>query len=552
MAKDVYSIIETLIKETLKEYLPEKDFPKITLDTPKDKTHGDLSCNVCHIVAKRIDKKSFDFADDFAQKLQTKIAKSKIKDDVVKIQALRGFINVSFSHDYFCSFLKELLKDGNKFLKTDIGKSKLVNIEFVSANPTGPLSVAHARQAAVGDSLANLLGILGFRVVREYFINDEGRQIELLGQSIFARFQELIGQKSQIPEEGYQGQYISDLAKELLEAKGDKVKDKDINFFIDYGVERILSIIKKELEDFGVRFDKWSSQKDIRKSKRVDKVLTYLKKKNLTYEEDAAVWFKSTQFGDDKDRVVVKSNKSYTYLAPDIAYHQDKFQRRFKWVINLWGPDHHGYIVRIKAAVQALGYPKDAISVVIIQLATLYRGKEVIPMSTRKGQYITLRQLMDEVGKDTARFFLLMRKTDSHLDFDLELAKKHTLENPVYYVQYAHARIINIIKNADSIKQSDLLNVDLSLLKEPEEIQLIKCLCSAKEVLLSCHKILDVYPIVVYLQELAAIFHRFYERCRVVGEKQEIMHARLALLEATRIVFSSYLNLLGVSVPEKM
>ena len=264
------------------------------------------------------------------------------------------------------------------------------------------------------------------------------------------------------------------------------------------------------------------------------------------------MWFKSTQFGDDKDRVIIKSDKSYTYLAPDIAYHQDKFKRRFKWLINIWGPDHHGYIRRIKAAVEALGYAKDSISIIIVQLATLYRGKEVIPMSTRKGQYVTLRQVLDEVGKDTARFFFLMRRTNSHLDFDLELAKKHTLENPVYYIQYAHARIVNILRNAPTFNYRGLLKADLSLLKEQDELRLIRCLCKAKESLLDCYKILDAYPLVVYLQELAAAFHRFYERCRVVGEKQEIMHARLALLEATRIVFKSYLGLLGVSAPEKM
>lgn len=548
MVKDIQVVLSGLFTNTLKEYLtntPLTETPKISLELPKDKAHGDLTCNICFVLAKQFQKSPIQISEEFKKILENQIKRSKIRDDIAKIEAISGFINIHLSRNYLNNILKSIIRLQDKFLRSNIGRSKLVNLEFVSANPTGPLSVAHARQAAAGDSLANVLAMLGFKVKREYYLNDEGRQINLLGQSLYLRFKELQGEQVEFPEDCYQGEYIIDLAKEVKE-------DKGLDYFREYGLRRLLGVIEKELDDFGVKFDVWRSQKKIREERRIEKALKFLKKKNLVYEQEGAIWFRAMQFGDDKDRVVKKSDGSYTYLAPDIAYHQDKFQRGFKWLINMWGPDHHGYIPRIKAAVEALGYSKESLSVIIVQLATLYRGKEILPMSTRKGQYITLRQVLEEVGRDAARFFFLMRRTDSHLDFDLELAKKHSLENPVYYVQYAYARIANILNNAGKIDERTLLRADLSLLREEEELALLRTLSRSEDVLVSCYRILDPYPIIVYLQELAALFHRFYDRHRVIGQEKELMRARIALLQGVRCILFTFIKILGVSAPEKM
>ena len=417
-------------------------------------------------------------------------------------------------------------------------------LEFVSANPTGPLSVAHARQAAVGDALAKVLDFAGFKVKKEYYLNDEGNQINILGHSVELRLKELEGKRIEFPEDHYHGDYISDIARNV------KAKKCRVGDFGTYAADYILKIIKRELRDFRVEFDCWYSQKALRKSGKIEKALRFLEQKDLLYRQDGAVWFKSTRFGDDKDRVVVKSDGSYTYLAPDIAYHREKYRRGFTWLINLWGPDHHGYISRIKAAVQALGKDADSLSLIIVQLATIFRAGQQIQMSTRRGQYITLREVLDDVGCDAARFFFMMRRTDSHLDFDLEVAKKKTSENPVYYVQYAHARISSILGNSPlRLKTRELNPV---LLEEPEEIALIKKLWELFYILEVCLKTTDPYMLTVYLQELAETFHKFYDRHRVLGQDQQLTQARLALIEACRIVISCGLDLLGISSPRKM
>jgi arginyl-tRNA synthetase len=443
--------------------------------------------------------------------------------------------------------LKEAISQSKYFGKKDYGKKKKVLIEFVSANPTGPLSVAHARQAAVGDALANILGFLGFKVKKEYYLNDEGRQIDILGESIALRLKELCGEKIAFPPNYYQGEYIYDIARKV---KSQKAKVKN---FSEYGVNYILKIIKKELKDFGIKFDYWYSQKALRESGKIEKALAFLKRKGFLYEQDGALWFKSSMLGDDKDRVVIKSDGTYTYLAPDIAYHQEKYQRGFVWLINLWGPDHHGYINRLKAAVKALGKEPDSLSIIIVQLASIFRKGIPIQMSTRKGQYITLREVLDEVGGDASRFFLLMRRTSSHLDFDLEMAKKQTPENPVYYIQYAHARICSILRNAKiSTQKIQLKKIDLTLLKEKEEIELIKQVWQFSYVLDICLKTQDPYPLTVYLQELAESFHRFYDRHRVLGEDEQLMQTRILLIAATKIVLANSLKLMRISQPEKM
>jgi len=468
MKEDIKNLLVPIIKNSLRDLnLAKVSDGDIILDFPADSRFGDLSTNLALVLSRSSDRSPFEVATNIITNIKKNLEKSPLKDYVKEVKAEgAGFINFYLSDKYFYAQIKDIITSGKNSLKLDIGKKKPVLIEFVSANPTGPLSVAHARQAVVGDVLANILAFLGFKVKREYYLNDEGNQINILGRSIELRLKELNGEKIEFPEDHYQGDYIYDIAKRAQKAKR---KAQNLSKF---AVGYILDIVKKELDDLGVKFDYWYSQRKLRESGKIKEVLDSLKKKGFVYEHDGALWFKSTQFGDDKDRVVVKSDGTYTYLAPDIAYHHDKYRRGFNWLINLWGPDHHGYINRLKASVQALGKNVDSLSIIIVQLATIFRQGEPLQMSTRKGQYITLREVLDEVGPDAARFFFLMRRTSSHLDFDLEIAKKHTPESPVYYVQYAHARICSILRNARlKIKFN---TVDLTPLQEKEEIELIK------------------------------------------------------------------------------
>ncbi|MCM8790072.1 MAG: arginine--tRNA ligase, partial [Candidatus Omnitrophica bacterium] len=533
-----------LIEDSLNELKITIKKEELRLDLPTNECFGDLSTNIALKISKSLKKSPLEIAVPLVEIIKQKLSMSKLSGYIDEVKAEgAGFINFYFKNKYFYEQLQELLKKGKAYFRQDTGKGKPVLIEFVSANPTGPLSVAHARQAAVGDSLSNIMDFLGFKVKREYYLNDEGNQINILGKSVELRLKELRGEKIEFPQNYYQGDYIYDIAREI---KNQKLKNKNLG---EYASQYILNIIKKELDDFGVKFDYWRSQKELRKSTKIEKALAFLKKKGWLYERDGAVWFKSTKAGDDKDRVVVKSDSSYTYLAPDIAYHQEKFRRHFKWLINLWGPDHHGYINRLKAAVVALGYPANSLSVVIVQLASIYRGGKLLEMSTRKGQYITLREVLDEVGKDASRFFFLMRKTSSHLDFDLELAKKQTSENPVYYVQYAYARIRSILRQN---KRTLNFNADLSVLKEKEEISLIKKLLQFNYVLNVCLFSLDPYMMTVYLQELAEQFHKFYDTHRVLSADEQLTQGRLCLIRCAQEIFALGLRLLGISRPEKM
>jgi len=542
--KDIQSELNRIVGTSLKDLKLQAHKEEIIIDFPTDARFGDLSTNIGLRLSKKLKKSPVEMAKILLEPVKRRIANSSIRAYIKEVRVEgAGFINFYLDNRYFHEFAREIIAKKKRALQKDPGKGRRALIEFVSANPTGPLSVAHARQAAVGDSLANILKFLGFKASKEYYLNDEGNQINILGGSTELRLKELNGEKCDFPENYYQGDYIYDIAKTIKES------GKRIDNFGDYAADYILDIIRKELDDFGVSFDCWYSQKSLGKSGKVQKSLDLLKKKGLTYESDGAVWFKSTQFGDDKDRVVIKSDKSYTYIAPDIAYHQEKYRRGFSWLINLWGPDHHGYISRLKASVQAFGHPADSLSVVIVQLATISREGKTVEMSTRKGQYITLREVLDEVGRDASRFFFLMRRTSSHLDFDLELAKKHTPENPVYYVQYAHARISSILRSSPDKVSA---RADYSLLKEKEELDLIKKLWQFNAVLNVCLLTQDPYMLTVYLQEAAEVFHRFYDKHRVLGQHDELTKARLGLIEATRTVIACGLELLGISCPEKM
>jgi len=545
MKEDIYDLLVNLIKDALKDLNLDKALQgDLYLDLPSDSRFGDLSTNIALRLSKSVRKSPVQIAGDLVVSIKKYLEHSPLKVYIKEIKCEGGgFINFYFQEKYFYEQLKEIISKGKPALKIDVGQKKRLLIEFVSANPTGPLSVAHARQAAVGDTLANILDFLGFSVEREYYLNDEGNQIDILGKSTELRLKELNGEKIEFPENYYQGDYIYDIAKKAQYAI------RDTQYFSELAVEYILDIIKKELEDFGIKFDCWYSQKELRESGKIEKTLDLLKGKGFLYEQDGALWFKSTRFGDDKDRVVIKSDKSYTYLAPDIAYHQEKYKRGFNWLINLWGPDHHGYINRLRAAVEALDHAPESLSIIIVQLASIFREGKSVEMSTRKGQYITLREVLDEVGLDAARFSFLMRRTSSHLDFDLEIAKKHTPENPVYYVQYAHARICSILSSAKILSVKD---ADLTLLKEKEELGLIKKLLQFFYILNICYKTIDPYMLTVYLQELSETFHKFYDLHRVLGEKEDLTQARLALIEATRTVIACGLELLGVSRPEKM
>lgn len=557
-AQKVEELFSQLLASALREKLKLQDetlshIKPPLLEFPKEDAFGDISTAIALKLAPVLKRPPKEIAQELIAYLNEAITASDLKNSVEKLDiAGGGFINLYFSREYFHSILKEIVAAQDYFAHK--GKPiKRVLVEFVSANPTGPLSVAHGRQAAVGDSLCNILELLGYEVTREYYLNDEGNQINILGNSIYLRLRELGGEEVAFPEDHYQGGYIIDLARELLE-KLEIIRQKPEKckaYCKEYGVKKILEIIRKELGDFGVKFDSWYSQKALAESGKIKKCIALLKEKGFIYEQEGAVWFRSTQFGDDKDRVVIKSDGSATYLAPDIAYHQDKFGRGFDWLINLWGPDHHGYIMRLKAAVSALGKQRDALSIIIVQLATLFKESKVVSMSTRKGEYVTLRQVLDEVGKDAARFFFLMRKTDSHLDFDLELAKQQTSENPVYYIQYAHARIANILANA-SCPLKQIQKADLNLLKEKEELRLLKGLAKFSSALKIAVAQLDPYGVTAYLQELAESFHRFYDLHKVLVDDEQLKASRLCLILGCKKSIGLGLKLLGVSAPEKM
>ncbi|MFH0739228.1 MAG: arginine--tRNA ligase [Candidatus Omnitrophota bacterium] len=543
MKKNTQDIIISIINDVLKT-IGAQDCV-LYLDIPDSSSFGDYSTNIALKLSKSMKKAPIEIAGLIVSEIEKSIPGSPAKEYIkeVKVEGA-GFINFYLRNEYFYGELRKILKNGKGALRLSLGNGKKVLIEFVSANPTGSLSVAHARQAAVGDVLANIMSFAGFKVKREYYLNDEGNQINILGDSVRLRLLELKGEEIEFPQNYYQGDYIYDIAKSIQGREG-KVKDLG-----GYAAGYILEIIRKELFDFGVDFDYWYSQKKLRESGKIKKAFQLLKKKGFLYEQEGALWFKSTLFGDDKDRVVVKSDGSFTYLAPDIAYHQDKFRRGFNWLINLWGPDHHGYIKRLTASVEALGRGVDSLSVIIVQLATIFRDGKPVQMSTRKGQYITLREVLDEVGRDASRFFFLMRRTSSHLDFDLDAAKKQNAENPVYYVQYAHARICSVLRNSKTtLKPSGF---DLGLLREKEELELLKKLKQLSYILEVCSKTLDPYMLTVYLQELAEAFHKFYDTHRVLGQEDKLTRARLALLEGTRVVIATALEILGVSLPQSM
>ncbi len=547
--KSVLSLSKSLpIKQNLTPDL------EITLDIPKDPSHGDLTTNIAMRLTRFFSLDAFSIAERIRALLENSLKRDQISKIIESLDIKKpGYINFWLSKECLYNNLKFIKKESSSYGGNKEGALKRIQIEFVSANPTGPLTVAHGRQAAIGDALARILRFSGYKVHKEYFVNDEGKQVDALGESILYHYLSSHGINIEFPEDGYRGEYIKDIARQIKKKFGNKfVKNYKKKFFSGYGVNYILDKIKKDLKDFGVYFDTWYNQSSLTKS-RIEGVIEILRKRNYIYQKDGATWFKSQIFGDEKDRVVVKSDGTFTYFAPDIAYHLNKYKKGFKRLIDIWGPDHHGYVGRLKAAVKALGYSEDSISTLLVQLATLYRDGEILSMSTRKGEFITLREIMTEVGKDVTKFFFLMRKLDSHLDFDLEVAKKESQDNPVYYIQYAHARIWSIKdfekKSKSGIKQ---VKTNLNLLKETEELELSRLLYQFPRCVRNSAKNLEPYYVIMYLNNLARVFHNFYTKHRVIGDDLALSKARLFLIDCVRICLANGLSLLGVSLPKRM
>ncbi|MBU1571195.1 MAG: arginine--tRNA ligase [Proteobacteria bacterium] len=533
--------------------LASEKFPAVEIGEPKTATHGDFSTNFAMVMAS---------AQKMPPRKIAEIITGEIEDHAGLIEKTEiagpGFINFFVKQNSWHPVLKQIYEDDERFGFCDIGKGKKIQVEFVSANPTGPLHVGHGRGAAVGDSVANILSFCGYNVQREYYINDSGRQISTLGNSVYLRYLELFGEKIEFPGDCYQGDYIRETALKIKEDKGglllDESEKEAVMFCARFAAARILEGIKDDLELFGVKFDRWFSEQSLFDSGKVESVINNLKDADIIYEKDGAHWFRTSEYGDEKDRVVVRNNGLTTYFASDIAYHMDKFSRGFERVIDVWGADHHGYIQRLGASIEASGRRRDQFHVILIQLVNLLRGGVPVAMSTRSGEFVTLQDVIKEVGTDAARFIFLTRHYESHLDFDLELAKKKSNDNPVFYVQYVHARISSIIRKGleDGIGEVRWDKEIVSVLTEPEETQILKILASYPDVVRSGAELLEPHRITYFLMNLAAAFHSYYNKHRVLSDEPAVTKGRLCLVLAIKKVIRNGLKLLGVSAPEKM
>jgi arginyl-tRNA synthetase len=547
-------LLEALKRAKDKGDLKLETLPVITLETPKDRKHGDISSTFALSMSKIEGKPPRKIAETILANIQDEegiIAKSEI--------AGPGFINFFLKQDRWRKTLFDIDDQAHEYGLKDIGRGEKVQVEFVSANPTGPLHVGHGRGAAVGDALANLLSAVGYDVQREFYINDAGRQVRLLAQSLYARYQQALGNDAAFPEDGYHGEYIAEVAQDLIKAYGNKYLkvpvDQCADIFAAFGKDAMLADIRTDLEAFGVRFDVWFSEKSLLADGSVQRSIEELKARGFAYEQDGALWLKSTAFGDDKDRVIIKKDGEYTYLATDIAYHRNKLARGFKQLVNIWGADHHGYIPRVQAVIQAFGHPGDSLHVLLVQLVSILRHGQPVPMSKRAGTFVTLRDVVQDVGADAARYIFLTRKTDSHLDFDLDLAKEQSRENPVYYVQYAHARISSVFREAGSrclaIPMRDTVKIDLLDLEEEQNI--IKALARYPELIEEAALAYEPHRLTFYLQDLAGLLHNYYFKHRIIdAEDPARTGARLFLMKQVKTVLQSALKILGVQAPEKM
>lgn len=542
-------IAQAVVKANLAE---QSEMPEIILETPKEKAHGDYATNIAMQLA-RIAKKA---PRQIAEELVGQLDKSKASIEKIEI-AGPGFINFYMDNSYLTELIPTVLKEGENYGASNVGNGEKVQVEFVSANPTGDLHLGHARGAAVGDSLCNILEKAGYNVSREYYINDAGNQIHNLALSVEARYLQALGQEASMPEDGYHGADIIEIGKKLAKQFGDSLLEKEeeerYNFFREHGLKYELEKLKKDLEDFRVTFDNWYSETSLYETGKVERTLDILREKGETYEKDGATWFASTKYGDDKDRVLIKNDGSYTYLTPDIAYHKDKLERGFDKLINIWGADHHGYIPRMKAAIQALGYDADTLEVEIIQMVNLYKNGEKMKMSKRTGKAVTLRELMEEVGLDAMRYFFAMRSGDTHLDFDMDLAVSQSNENPVYYVQYAHARICSILRQGEELGYSVSADVDLNLIQSEKEFDLLKKIGEFPLAVAEAAQKRMPHRMTNYAFDLASALHSFYNAEKVINEEEKDKTlARLALVKSVQITIKNALSLIGVSAPEQM
>jgi len=553
MKKELVKVIEDSLKA-----LGLETIPSIEAEVPPNDSMGDLATPVAMSIAALLKKSPRKIAEELVNSIKDLSAQAG-KSAFEKIDiAGPGFINFTFSKEYLYSEIKKLIEYKSGFLREDIGKGRRVQIEFISANPTGPLHLGHGRGGATGEALSNLLKAAGYNVEREYYINDAGKQVKLLGLSVFARYQQLLGIEYPFPEEGYRGEYVEEIANAIIKEEGGKYIKANFevvsDFFIDYSYKEILFSIKEDLKDFGITFDIWQSERELYEKGDIEKSIEDLKIRGFIYEKDGATWFRSTAFGDDKDRVIIKQDGEYTYFTSDIAYHRKKIEKRYDELIDIWGADHHGYIPRVKAVIEALGYPKERLKVLLVQMVNLLRGGKPVQMSKRAGEFVTLREVIGEVGADTTKFIFLTRRPDSHLDFDLEVAKAQSSENPVFYVQYANARINSIFTHAKekSINTDRLYDADLRLLSIYEELRIIRKLLIYPMIFEGAVNTHEPHRITFYLQELSGMFHPYYNKCRVISDDIELTRAKLALCEAIRIVLRDGLEILGISAPDKM
>jgi arginyl-tRNA synthetase len=547
--------VTTVLNGIINKYLELKGIIEnvtFTIEVPPKNIDADFATNAAILIAKKIKTNPRVVAQEIIAII------SKTSQNIIEKTEISGagFINLHIKNDALATELKTILKEKNKYGSKAANNKKKFLVEFVSANPTGPLHIGHGRGAAIGDAIARILKHLGYSVIKEYYLNDVGNQMLVLANSVECRYRQLKGEKIDFPVDHYQGEYIVDIAKSLI-CEGKKLEEID---FRKESVKNILKTIEEDLGNFSVEFDNWFSEgniavvKDKNGKTDVDKVCQYLLKKGDAYEKDDALWLGSTKFGDDKDRVLKRSDGRYTYLASDVAYHKNKFERGFQKLVNLWGADHHGYVARIKACIQMLGFSKEDLDIVLYQLVSLVRNGQPIAMSTRSGEFITLKSVLDEVGKDACRFFFLLRAPDSQLEFDLELAKKQSSENPVFYVQYVNARCNSILK--ESKNRADIVNdtekINFNLLTSKEERDLIKKLSAFLETLTLSEKTMSPHHFTLYLIELADIYHRFYEKCKVLTDDANLASSRLKLIEGVMVIIQIGLDLLGVSSPDKM
>ena len=582
MKDQLQDLIKKCIQDLISKGILIEMPPNVRLDHTKDNSHGDYATNIALMLSKQAKMNPVDLAKIIVDQLEESSFINKIEI------AGPGFINFFISDESSSSVVSEIIDQGALYGSSEIGQGKKVLLEYVSANPTGPLHVGHGRGAAYGATISNLLRAVGFKVDNEYYVNDAGRQMDILAVSIYLRYLSLCGENLRFPDNGYQGQYIKDIAQVIYDTSGEEFykkldlifanvskdgseggdKESHIDGLIEnsksilgdsfraifqVGIESILGGIKSDLSEFGVVFEKWFSEQSLIDTGLSESCITKLKESQKVYEKDGALWFKTTNYGDEKDRVVVRDNGNHTYFASDIAYHFDKFERGYDKIINVWGADHHGYISRVKASIDALGHSPDKLEILLVQFANLYRGGSKVQMSTRSGSFVTLEDLRKEVGNDAARFFYILRKSEQHMDFDLDLAKSKTNENPVYYIQYAHARICSVFRQANEKEMEvDHSQANLSLLTEGIEKNIIKELSRYKSVLESSALQYEPHQLAYYLRDLSTHFHSYYNACKFIVEDKHLTQARLSLIHATRQILINGLSILGVSAPESM